>query len=58
MWTWIIENYVTIITIAAVLLLIAGAILILVRDKKKGKSSCGCNCKGCPMSASCKGGKQ
>ena len=58
MWTWIIENYVTIIALAAVLLLIAGAILILARDRKKGKSSCGCNCANCPMGSSCRGGKK
>ena len=26
----------------------------LIKDKKKGRSSCGCNCGSCPMSGSCK----
>ncbi|MBR0218901.1 MAG: FeoB-associated Cys-rich membrane protein [Clostridia bacterium] len=43
-------------TIAVSLLLIAlvtGIIVKLFRDKKKGKSSCGCNCGCCPMASSC-----
>jgi hypothetical protein len=25
-----------------------GAILILVRNRRRGRNSCGCNCMGCP----------
>ncbi len=34
---------------------IGGAIYVLVRDKKQGKSSCGCGCSTCPMSGACHG---
>lgn len=53
MLNWIMENLATIIVCA---ILLAVAILIvthIVKDKKKGKTSCGCNCVGCPMSSSC-----
>ena len=33
--------------------LIAAIIAGLVKNRKKGKSSCGCNCGSCPMSGSC-----
>ena len=40
---------VTLILIGAV----AAAAFRLVRDKKQGKSTCGCNCGCCPMAGSC-----
>ena len=53
MLAWITENIGTIL-ISAVLLLVAVLIIRkLVKDKKKGKSSCGCNCAHCAMSGSC-----
>ncbi len=41
----------------AVILLVAAvvgfAVYSIVRDRKQGKSSCGCGCATCPMSGSC-----
>lgn len=52
------ENLATII----VSLILAAAIILVVRklykDKKAGKSSCGCNCSGCPNSSVCHNQKQ
>lgn len=52
------ENLATII----VSLILAAAIILVVRklykDKKAGKSSCGCNCSGCPNSSVCHKNKQ
>ena len=46
---WISANLGTIV-IAGVLLAVIVLISIqLIRDKKKGKSSCGCNCAHCAM---------
>ena len=56
MWTWIADNSVTIIALAAVLLILGAAILTLVHDHKKGVSSCGCSCADCPMAGKCHGG--
>ena len=50
---WLIENLGTIIALAiliAVILLIA---VKLIKDKKKGKLSCGCNCAHCAMTGYC-----
>ncbi len=32
---------------------VGGAIYVLVRDKKQGRSSCGCGCSSCPMGGMC-----
>lgn len=55
---WISANLGTIV-IAGVLLAVIVLISIqLIRDKKKGKSSCGCNCAHCAMAGQCHGGKR
>lgn len=36
-----------------VALIVAAIVLKLVRDRKKGKSSCGCNCAHCAMAGCC-----
>lgn len=42
------------ILVLLVLALIVGVILrSLIRDKKKGKSACGCSCKGCSLCGGC-----
>lgn len=53
MLAWISENMATIIICAVLLCIVAVIIVGIVRDKKKGKSSCGCGCANCPMSGSC-----
>lgn len=53
MFTWIAENLATILISAGLLLIVVLIIVKLVKDKKKGKSSCGCNCAHCAMSGSC-----
>lgn len=58
MFAWLIGNISTIIIGAVLLAIVAVIILNMARDKKKGKSSCGCNCKGCAISGSCHGGCQ
>ena len=37
----------TIIVAAFILLLAVSAAAVLLRDRARGKNSCGCNCKGC-----------
>lgn len=57
MLDWIASNYGTVL----VLLLVVGAVVAvicgMVKDKKQGKSSCGCSCGNCPMSGKCHGEK-
>ncbi len=57
MLTWFVENMATII-ISAVLIIVAAAVIAnMVRDKRKGKSSCGCGCQGCAMRGACHPGE-
>ena len=53
MLAWFSENIGTILICAVLLAVVAAIIVGLVRDRKKGKSSCGCGCANCPMSGSC-----
>ena len=53
MFTWITENLATILISAGLLLIVVLIIVKLVKDKKKGKSSCGCNCAHCAMHGTC-----
>ena len=53
MLDWITENLSTIVVSLILVLIVAIIIRKLVRDKKKGKSSCGCNCAHCAMAESC-----
>lgn len=53
MISWLANNLATVLISLVLLLLIAGIIVVLVKDKKKGRSSCGGNCGHCPMSGSC-----
>lgn len=53
MLSWISENLATIIISLVLIVIVAGIIIGLRKDKKKGKSICGGNCGHCPMSGSC-----
>ena len=54
MWKWLTENISTVI-IAVILLAVLTAIAVrLIRNKKQGKSSCGCGCKNCALSGKCR----
>ena len=50
---WLSNNYPTIIICAVLVAVIALIIVKMVKDKKKGKSACGCKCASCPMGGSC-----
>ena len=43
----------TIIISLVLVAAVAGIIVKMVKDKKAGKSSCGCGCANCPMSETC-----
>ena len=50
---WLAENVGTIV-VGALLLVIFGAIVMkLIKNKKEGKTSCGCGCSGCAMREQC-----
>ncbi len=53
MLAWLSENMATIIVCAIVFGFFAVAVVRIVRDRKKGKNSCGCGCADCPMNGRC-----
>lgn len=53
MLTWFTNNIGTILICAVLIAVVAAIIVGMRRDKKKGKSSCGCNCAHCAMSGTC-----
>lgn len=53
MLAWISENLATIIICAGLTAVVATILVSMIRNRKKGKSSCGCGCANCPMSGSC-----
>ena len=53
MLAWFSANLIN-IALVAVLVLIVGLLLRgMIRDKKAGKSSCGCNCASCGACSGC-----
>jgi hypothetical protein len=54
MITWLLANLGTIIISLILAFIVAGVIVVLVKDKKQGKSTCGGNCAHCKMCAGCK----
>ena len=53
MINWLAANLGTILIALALALLVAGIIVKLRKDKKRGVSSCGGNCAHCAMHGSC-----
>ena len=54
MITWIMGNIGTIIISFFLILMVAGIIISMIKDKKRGMSSCGGNCARCELCAACR----
>ncbi|MEG0780018.1 MAG: FeoB-associated Cys-rich membrane protein [Oscillospiraceae bacterium] len=53
MLDWIAGNLSSLLVAVMVAALVTAVASKLVRDKKQGKSSCGCQCANCPNGGSC-----
>ncbi|MDE6722947.1 MAG: FeoB-associated Cys-rich membrane protein [Eubacterium sp.] len=53
MFAFLTENLSTIIIAVIVIGILAAIIVKMIKDKKKGKSSCGCGCENCAASEIC-----
>ena len=53
MLSWLSANIGTIIICAVLIAIVAAIIAKLIKDKKNGVSTCGCNCAHCAMAGSC-----
>ncbi|MGI6202497.1 MAG: FeoB-associated Cys-rich membrane protein [Eubacteriales bacterium] len=58
MLAWITANIGTIIVCAVLAAIVAVVIVSMVRNHKKGKTSCGCGCSGCALSEVCHPAKE
>ena len=47
------ENLGTVIVGAILTLIVFSVLAMMIRNKKKGKSSCSCGCSECPFSGKC-----
>ena len=55
MFAWLGSHIAVILICIGLLAMVAGAAMVLVRDKKRGKCSCGCNCADCAGGCHCHG---
>ncbi|MBE6869512.1 FeoB-associated Cys-rich membrane protein [Ruminococcus albus] len=53
MAAWLSENIGNIVVIIIVAAILALAIRSVIKDKRSGKSSCGCGCANCAMHGKC-----
>ena len=58
MLDFIVDNLGTILITVVLVTILAAIVVKLVRDKRKGKSSCGGNCAHCALGCSCHGDKR
>ena len=52
--SWLINNFGTIIAALVLISIVMAVIAVLIRNKRKGKLSCGCNCAHCATKSSCR----
>lgn len=50
---WLTDNLGNICISLVLVIIVAAIICGIIKDKRQGKSSCGCNCSHCAMSGSC-----
>ena len=53
MLAWLAANWATVLICLALAGIVAAIIVSMIRDKKKGKSSCGGACGGCALHDQC-----
>lgn len=53
MTAWLISNIGTVIVAVILAAVITAVAVKIYRDRKSGKSDCGCNCSDCPMNGKC-----
>ena len=58
MLAWLSANLATLLVAAVVLAVVGFVIGYMIAQKRKGISSCGCNCSGCAMSGTCHSAKK
>ncbi len=52
---WITNNLSTLLVSGLILFIVSLIIRKMIKDKKSGKSGCGCGCQGCALADKCRG---
>ncbi len=52
---WFAENWGTLLVIAVIAAAVVFAVIVMMKDKKQGKSACGNKCAHCSMAGKCHG---
>ena len=55
---WLLENWSTIVVGLALAAVIGGIVLHMIRQKRRGETSCGCGCSNCAMRGECHASQQ
>ena len=53
MATWLVANIGTILASLVIAGFVALIIISMIKDKKKGRNSCGCGCANCALNGTC-----
>jgi putative effector of murein hydrolase LrgA (UPF0299 family) len=53
MLVWLTENLGNIVVSLILICIVTAVIVKMIRDRKQGKSSCGCGCEHCAMHGKC-----
>jgi len=53
MYAWLIDNLGNIVVSLILICIVTAVIVRMAKDKKQGKSSCGCGCEHCAMHGKC-----
>ncbi|MBP5332032.1 MAG: FeoB-associated Cys-rich membrane protein [Lachnospiraceae bacterium] len=50
---WFRSNIANVLIVLILICLVGLAVRVIIRNKRSGKSSCGCDCCNCPVSDGC-----
>ena len=50
---WVKGNIGTIVAALLLIAILCVVVAVIIRDKRKGRSTCGCNCAHCAMAGCC-----
>ncbi len=53
MTAWLAENIGTIVVLILLIIIVGAIIASMIKDKKQGRTSCGCGCANCAMKGKC-----
>lgn len=58
MLSWLSANWGTLLICALLAALVAAILVKMVRDRRRGRSVCGCGCQNCALQGRCRNAKK